>query len=86
MRPTVQTETLEQPLTLTRLIPAVRMLPALDKLRLIRILAEELEVAREIFPFESAKTYYLPTPYNSVGAAAILAEALATYQDQEESN
>ena len=73
-----QTETLEQPLTLTRLISAVRMLPALDKLRLIRILAEELEVAREIFPFESDKTYYLPTPYNSFGAAAILAEAMAT--------
>lgn len=56
------------------------MLPALDKLRLIRILAEELAEAKEIFPFESGRTYYLPTPYDSYGAAAILAEAMATYR------
>ena len=29
--------------SLTELLPAVRQLPALDKLRLIRILAEELD-------------------------------------------
>ncbi|NOZ06631.1 MAG: hypothetical protein GXP41_09835 [Chloroflexi bacterium] len=69
-------------MTLTGIVPAVRMLPALDKLRLIRILAEELEVAKEIFPFEAGKTYYLPTPYNSFGAAAILAEAMATSQEE----
>ena len=84
MQPTVQTETLKQPMMLTEIVPAVCMLPAFDKLRLIRILAEELESAKEILPFESGKTYYLPTPYNSYGAAAILAEAVATYQ--EESN
>ena len=82
MQPTVQTEALEQPMTLTEIVPAVRMLPAFDKLRLIRILAEELESAKEIFPFESGKTYYLPTPYNSYGAAAILAEAMAAQQVQ----
>ncbi len=82
MQSTVQSETLEQPITLTRIVPAVRMLPALDKLRLIRILAEELEVAKGIFPFESGKTYYLPTPYNSFGAATILAEEMATYQEE----
>ena len=84
MQSSVQTETLEQPITLTEIIPAVCMLSALDKLRLIRILAEELEGAKEILPFESGKTYYLPTPYNSYGAAAVLAEAMDTYQ--EESN
>ncbi len=82
MPATVPAETLEQPITLTKIVPAVRMLPALDKLRLIRILAEELEAAKDIFPFETGKTYYLPTPYNSFGAAAILAEALATYQEE----
>ena len=80
---TVQTETLEQPITLTRIVPAVRRLPALDKLRLIRILAEELEVTQEIFPFEAGKTYDLPTPYNSFGAAAILAEAMAAAQEND---
>jgi len=84
MQPTVQTETLKQPMMLTEIVPAVCMLPAFDKLRLIHILAEELESAKEISPFESGKTYCLPTPYNSYGAAAILAEAMATCQ--EESN
>lgn len=69
---------------MTEIVPAVRKLPALDKLKLIRILAEELESDKKIFPFESGKTYYLPTPYNSFGAAAILANGMATYQ--EESN
>jgi len=84
MQQTVQTEMLEQPTTLTTIVPAVRMLPALDKLRLIRMIAEELEGDEEIFPFESGKTYCLPTPYNSFGAAVILAKAMTTYQ--EESN
>ena len=78
----VQAETLEQPITLTRIVPAVRMLPTLDKLRLIRILAEDIEAAEDIFPFETGKTYSLPTPYNSFGAAAVLAEAMATYQEE----
>ena len=82
MQPAQKTATLEQLTTLTEIVPAVRMLPALDKLRLIRILAEELEVTKEIFPFESGKTYYLPTPYKSFGAAAVLGEAMATYQEK----
>jgi hypothetical protein len=84
MQPTAQTEAQEKPITLTEIIPAVRMLPALDKLRLIRILAEELEGEKEIFPFESGKTYSLPTPYNSYGAAAVLAEAMVTYQEEND--
>ncbi len=57
MQPTVQTMTLEQPITLTQIVPVVQRLPALDRLRLIRILAEELEVARDIFPLETGRTY-----------------------------
>ena len=78
----VPTKAPEHLLTLTNIIPSIRKLPALDKLKLIRILAEELESNREIFPFETGKTYYLPTPYNSYGAAAILAEATPTYQEE----
>jgi hypothetical protein len=74
----VQTEAPEQPTTLAEIIHAVRGLPAVDKLRLIRILAEELEEDQEISPFESGKTYHLPTPYGSYGAAAVLAEATVT--------
>jgi len=82
MQPTVRTMTLEQPITLRQIVPVVRELPALDRLRLIRILAEDLEVARAIFPLESGKTYYMPTPYNAFGAGAILAETLAVYQEE----
>ncbi len=81
MQLTGRTETLEQPTTLTEIVSAIRALPALDKLKLIRIIAEELEDDQEIFPFESGKTYCLPTPYNSCGAALALAEAMAVYQE-----
>ena len=82
--PTIpQLTPLTESLSLPQLMPAVRRLPALDKLRLIRILAEELELAKEIFPFEAGQTYDLPTPYDSFGAAEMLAEALATYQAKD---
>ncbi len=81
MQSAVQTKIREQSTKLDEIVPAVRMLPALDKLRLIRILAEELESAQDIFPFEPGKTYDLPTPYNSFGAAAILVEALAAEEN-----
>jgi hypothetical protein len=84
MELTEQTETLEQPVTLNEIVSAVRTLPALDKLKLIRILAEELEGEKEIFPFESGKTYCLPTPYDSYGAASVLAEAMAVYQEEDD--
>jgi len=79
-----QAKASEKPITLTEIVPVVRTLPALDKLKLIRILAEELESDQGIFPFESGKTYHLPTPYNSYGAADILAEAMVTYQEEND--
>ncbi len=82
MQTTAPVEVQEHPIPLNSIVPAARMLPALDKLRLIRILAEDLEEAREIFPFEAGKTYYLPTPYNAFGAAAILAEGLEHYGEE----
>lgn len=82
MQPTTPVEVQEHPISLTSIVPSVRMLTTLDKLRLIRILAEDLEEAREIFPFEAGKTYYLPTPYKVFGAAAILAESLEHYGEE----
>ncbi|MBP5975540.1 hypothetical protein HW132_23085 [Brasilonema sp. CT11] len=55
-------------MTLTELLPAIRQLCARDKLKLIRILAEELDSDEDISPLEPFKTYDLPTPYNSFGA------------------
>ncbi len=48
----------------------------MEKLKLIRILSEDLETAEDISPLEPFKTYDLPTPYNSLGAGAALMQAL----------
>lgn len=67
-------------MTLIEILPMIRQLPAFERLRLIRILAEELETSEEIYPFEHDKTYMLPTPCNTFGAGQALAEALATFE------
>lgn len=61
---------------LTEVLPIVKQLSALEKLHLIRILAEELDTLEDISPLESGKVYELPTPYDSFGAAKILMEFL----------
>jgi hypothetical protein len=61
-------------MTLKELLPAVRQLPASDKLRLIRILAEELDTIEDISPLEPYKIYYLHTPYDIYGAGKVLKE------------
>jgi hypothetical protein len=66
----------EQAMTLAELLPAIRQLPTLEKLRLIRILAEDLDTAEDITPFEPHKIYYLPTPYNTFGAGRALMQAM----------
>lgn len=63
-------------MTLAEVLPAARRLSAMEKLKLIRILAEDLELAEDISPLEPFKTYDLPTPYDSFGAGAVLMEAL----------
>jgi hypothetical protein len=51
-------------MTLTELLPMVRQLSAPDKLKLIRILAEELDTNDDI------------SPYDSFGAGEILMQAM----------
>ncbi|MBW4619180.1 MAG: hypothetical protein KME17_07450 [Cyanosarcina radialis HA8281-LM2] len=63
-------------MTLAELLPAARRLSPTEKLKLIRILAEDLEMAEDISPLEPFKTYDLPTPYDCFGAGAVLMEAL----------
>lgn len=64
--------------TLTELLPNIRQLAFLDKIRLIRILAEEIDIPKnqEQTYFEPYKTYFLHTPQFEAGAAAILMQAL----------
>ncbi len=63
-------------MTLTELLPAVKQLSILEKIKLIRLLAEDLESQEDISPLEPFKTYDLPTPYNTFGAGAILMQAM----------
>ncbi|MDJ0579501.1 hypothetical protein [Crocosphaera sp.] len=63
-------------MTLADVLPAIRQLSATEKLKLIRILAEDLDVADNIAPLEPFKTYELPTPYDNFGVGDVLIEAL----------
>ncbi|MBW4538947.1 MAG: hypothetical protein KME43_07335 [Myxacorys chilensis ATA2-1-KO14] len=63
-------------MTLAEVLPAARQLSAAEKLKLIRILAEDLEIAEDISPLEPFKTYDLSTPYDCFGAGAVLMEVL----------
>lgn len=60
---------------LTELLAAVRQISAPEKLKLIRLLAENLDKAEDISPLEPFKTYELPTPYNTFGAGSALMES-----------
>jgi hypothetical protein len=68
-------------MTLADVLPNARKLSAIEKLKLIRILAEDLDTAENIAPLESFKTYEFQTPYDSFGAGVILMETLK--QDKE---
>ena len=63
-------------MTLTEILPAILQLTPPEKLKLIRLLAENLDVDEDIRPFERGKIYDLSTPYNSFGAAQMLADAI----------
>lgn len=63
-------------MTLSELVPAARKLSTVDKLRLIRILAEELDINEDISPLEPHKVYYLATPYHTSGAGKTLMESM----------
>ncbi len=69
---------------LSEVLPAVKQLSALEKLRLIRILAQELDEFEAFAPFEPGKVYHLPTPYSTDGAGRILMEAMKTEHNQGE--
>ena len=63
-------------MTLADVLSSVRQLNPSDKLKLIRILAEDLDTGEDLATLLSGKVCELPTPYDSFGAAQILAEAL----------
>lgn len=71
-------------MTLTDLLPSIQKLSSSEKIKLIRILAEELDNNTSIFPLEANKTYDLPTPYNNFGAGEILMKLLEQSEQGEQ--
>jgi len=63
-------------ISLSDILPDVRELSAADKLRLIRILAEEVDAEPEIAPLEHGRSYVLATPVFEPGAAEALLREL----------
>lgn len=61
---------------LTDLLPEIWQLSVLEKIKLIRLLAESLETSQDISPLEPLKTYDIQTPYNNFGAGIVLMEAM----------
>ena len=55
-------------MTLTELIPVVERLTSADKVKLIRMLAEALDVREDISPLVPHKTYHIYTPYGCQGS------------------
>lgn len=64
-------------MTLLELLPEIKLLPALDKIKLIRLLAEDLDSEPDLTLFDSPRTIQFATPYDSYGVARMLMEALA---------
>ncbi|NLX98466.1 MAG: hypothetical protein GXY83_20085 [Rhodopirellula sp.] len=71
-------------MTLEELLPAVEQLPAVEKLRLIRILAEELDCGEDISPLTPHKKYELATPYDTFGAGKVLVAAMERAEIERE--
>jgi len=63
-------------MTLAELLPSIQDLPAADKLKLIRVLADELDSGEDISPLAPHKVYYLATPYDVSGAGRALMQAM----------
>lgn len=65
-------------MTLSEIMPSARLLPAADKLKLIRYLAVEIDDGDDIHPLEHGMTYQLQTPQLEAGAADELNKLLDT--------
>ena len=67
-------------MTLAQILPEVQRLPATDKLKLIRVLAEDLDSGDDISPLVPHKEYYLATPYDAFAAGRALMDAMESVE------
>ena len=69
-------------MSFVEMLPEVRALSRIDKLRLIQILAEDLAQAEESTLFEAGVTYPLWSPDRAYDAAAVLLRELEPERPQ----
>ena len=67
-------------MSLTELVPAIRMLPRADKLRLMQFLIIDLAQEEGIPLFSADAEYPIWTPLNAFDAADTLLQMLQTHQ------
>jgi len=63
-------------MTLTDLIPELRALPRMDKLRVIQMMAAEVAREEDADLLTSGQEYPIWSPYDSFDGAAVLMDAL----------
>lgn len=59
-------------MSLAEIVPTVRSLSAADKLRLIHLLAEDVDLSPDVSPLEHGRTYLVTTPVFEPGASEAL--------------
>lgn len=69
-------------MTLQEIMPAVRQLPAIEKIELLHFLEQEAETSQDTALFETGQTYYVFTPLEWSGVE-ILAEELSKLEAAE---
>jgi hypothetical protein len=69
-----------QKMLLNELIPTVKELPRVDKLRLIQFLATDLAEAEGVQPLVIREQYPVWTPINAVSAGETLLELLQQHE------
>jgi hypothetical protein len=67
-------------MTLSEILPSAMLLPASDKLRLIRYLAVDIDNEDSVAPLEHGRTYALQSPQFEDGAAEALLGILEAKQ------
>jgi hypothetical protein len=63
-------------MSIVEVLPTIRALSRVDKLRLIQLLAEDLAQDEQAVPFEANHTYPLWSPDRAYEAAAVLLQEL----------
>ncbi|VAW43382.1 hypothetical protein MNBD_CHLOROFLEXI01-3254 [hydrothermal vent metagenome] len=67
---------------LDELIPTVKELPRIDKLRLMQFLATDLAEAEDVEPLVIREQYPVWTPVNAVSAGETLLELLQQHEEE----